>query len=71
MKDLDPPAEWQDNLVEVIEFIQAATKDRTKWVWFKNSRCKYISLKFDMRDGAFIILDRDSKRITLEELKEQ
>ena len=41
------------------------------WSWISNSKCKYISLKFDMRDGAFVILDRDKNRITFEELKKQ
>lgn len=75
---------WETNLDEVIAFIHAATSpdpyepdgntlrpDCIDWSWIKNSDCKYISLRFDMRDGAFVILNRDKTRITFEELKKQ
>lgn len=65
---------WEKNLDEVIDFIKwASKKGEHNWSWTgsKNWECKYISLRFDMRDGAFVILDRSGKRITLEELKYQ
>jgi len=39
-----------------------------EWVWTRNSRCKYVTLKIDTRRGAYCILDRDEKPITAEEL---
>ena len=62
---------WETNLDEVIAFVKEASQDHTKWTWLSNSKCKYISLRFDMRDGAFVILDRDKNRITFEDLKKQ
>jgi len=63
---------WENNFDKTISFIKEATKDEFDgWSWIKNGRCKYISLRIDMRDGGFIILDRDGNRISLEELKHQ
>lgn len=65
---------WENktDLKEVIEFIEEfATKDNHNWSWVKNWDCKYISLRFDMRSGHFIIQNKDHKRITFEELKSQ
>jgi hypothetical protein len=42
-----------------------------RWTWARNSRCKYVTLKIDTRTGAFEILDRDNRQITLEELEHQ
>ena len=42
-----------------------------KWVWFKNSSCKYINLRIDTRDLHCIIYDGDNKRITLDQLAYQ
>jgi len=60
---------WEEksDIQEVIQFIQ----DNNDWTWLKNSQCKYISLRFDMRSGHFVILDRTGERITLEQLKYQ
>jgi len=74
---------WENNFYEVVSVIKELSKKHTfdkdgnyeknsnRWAWFKNSKCKYISLRIDMRDGGFIILDRDDNRISLEELKSQ
>jgi hypothetical protein len=42
-----------------------------KWCWTRNTRCKYISLRIDMRDGKCILLDRNDEVLTLDELKFQ
>jgi hypothetical protein len=39
-----------------------------RWIWPRNSRCKYVTLKIDTRAGAFQVLDRDDKPLTAEEL---
>lgn len=66
---------WDRNLTEVMEFINSATagsKFEVKdWTWVRNSRCKYVSIRIDMRDGAFVLVDRGGERISLEHLKYQ
>jgi hypothetical protein len=65
---------WEKNLDEVVEFIKwASKKGEHNWSWTasKNWDCKYVELRFDMRDGAFVIRDRNGKRITFDELKYQ
>lgn len=60
-------------LAEVLLVLAAITADDTGlWTWWKNSRCKYINLRIDTRDGGFVrIFDRDGHEITLDELKYQ
>jgi len=41
------------------------------WTWTRNSRCKYVDIKFDTRRGAYRILDRDGHQITFEQLTYQ
>ena len=38
------------------------------WHWFKNTKCKYVELRVDMRDGGCIIKDREGKRIDPKDL---
>lgn len=38
------------------------------WWWGKNSKCKYISIHIDTRDGHAILIDRTGKQITIDEL---
>lgn len=42
-----------------------------KWSWIFSSNCKYVNLRIDMRDGGCIIMDRDGKRISPEQLEYQ
>lgn len=42
-----------------------------RWQWYRNTRCKYVTLKIDTRSGAYQILDRDGIEITFEELERQ
>jgi hypothetical protein len=59
-------------LQEKFDFILSAVKDRTEgWLWVRNSRCKYVELRIDMRDGGHLLFDRDGARIHFEELKFQ
>lgn len=48
-----------------------ADSKRDKWDWFKNSKCKYIELRIDMRTASCLIRDRDGNPITLEQLQFQ
>jgi len=71
-KDLKPDNVWNTNLQGVFDFIQTATGDNPDgWQWFKNSECKYIELRIDMRDGGFILKNGEGERISLERLKYQ
>jgi len=51
-----------DHVDQVLPVIQAM-KDR-KWHWFLNTKCKYINLRIDMRDGGCLIMvdSGDQKR---------
>lgn len=64
---------WHRNLDEVIAVIKELSAKGSKWSWTrsKKTNCKYIRLHFDMRDGAFIIQDRQGNRISLNQLKSQ
>ncbi len=42
-----------------------------QWHWFKNSKCKYVELRVDMRTGNCIIKDRDGNRIDPKDLEFQ
>lgn len=74
---------WDTNLDEVIAFIKAASADpvygadgnyvpgNLYWSWSRNMRCKYVSINFDMRDGAFTLRDKDGNCISFGQLKYQ
>ncbi len=40
----------------------------TAWSWARNWNCKYINLRFDMRDGGFVMTNDKGQRICLEQL---
>lgn len=75
--------EWLANLDEVIGFIKLASAEKVYspkgaeipgnnyWHWFKNTQCKYVNLRIDMRDGGFVLLNRDGQRISLKQLQWQ
>jgi hypothetical protein len=42
-----------------------------EWSWSRNWDCKYVDIRFDMRDGGFTVRNREGKRISLEQLKWQ
>lgn len=48
-------------------------KSVSGWKWSDNPgwRAKYVNIRIDMRDGGFILEDRDGKRISLEQIKRQ
>jgi hypothetical protein len=57
--------EW-DHVQSFINVLQQMRDGR--WTWLRNSRCKYVELRVDMRSGHCIIRDRDGKRINPEDL---
>ena len=60
--------EWHSSNVV---FRTIANSKIGKWKWVFNRRCKYITVRIDMRDGKCVIMDRDGKEITPEELEKQ
>jgi len=44
---------------------------RFGWSWGRNTRCKYIDIRIDMRSGLCYLMDRDGKFITLAQLQWQ
>jgi len=60
---------WDDS-EEVFSTIRNLLNVRTWW-WSRNSKCKYVSVRIDMRDGNCILSDRNGKRISVEDLKYQ
>lgn len=45
--------------------------DTNAWSWAYNWKCKYVNLRFDMRDGGFILTNDDGERISLKQLEYQ
>lgn len=52
----------EDRLSEVLRTIKS-------FDWTHNMNCKYVSLRFDTRDGSFVLMDRAGEEITIEELQ--
>jgi hypothetical protein len=73
-----------DRFIEVIKKLSEAPKwteagdyapGSNRWSWARNHVCKYVDLRFDMRDGGFVLLasggHSDKQRISLEQLEWQ
>jgi len=58
-----------DHLSDVIPTLKAASKG--EWTWVNNTRCKYVELRIDMRDGGCLIRDGQGNRIDPETLRHQ
>ena len=75
MRDKDDIKEnvWEEfkDSKEILKFLYDVIIKKEKWVWLSNSRCKYVELRMDMRNGGFILKDRHGNRITFDELKYQ
>lgn len=59
-----------DELDAFVSAIKRLSADDSNWSWARNTRCKYIELRFDMRDGGFVMCDREG-RISIPELEWQ
>lgn len=44
---------------------------RGDWYWGANSRCKYIEIRLDTRDGGCLLFDRERVRISPEQFAHQ
>lgn len=58
-----------DNSDIVFETIKKSRND--DWLWIRNSNCKYIDVRIDMRSGLCIIKDRKGNRISPSQLAYQ
>lgn len=65
---MNDKVEW-DCVDDVLAVLELARKG--EWEWFGNSKCKYIELRIDMRDGYCILRDREGNRISPDELRRQ
>jgi hypothetical protein len=70
--------EGTEQLKDLFDFILKVATDcplseryKRGWDWTKNFDCKYIDIRIDMRDGGFILRNREGKRIELKDLKHQ
>lgn len=54
-----------DHFGDILPTLKAIS--RGEWYWGMNSRCKYIELRIDTRDGGCILYDRDRVRISPEQ----
>jgi hypothetical protein len=67
----------REELDEFIATIKALSDpEKWDWSWARNTKCKYVELRFDMRDGGFVLRANSShhhgpERISLDELKWQ
>lgn len=65
---------WHDRS-ELDQFIDTIKKqsveDDYEWSWAYNHSCKYVDIRVDMRDGGFIVMDKEGRRIDLATLKWQ
>lgn len=64
---------WErpEDLPRIIGHLLDIFDPRKRPRWLKAPEFKYFSVKIDSRDGHFIILDRDGKRVTLEEFEKK
>jgi hypothetical protein len=60
---------WDDFKKDVLPVLKLALTG--KWTWWKNQKCKYITVRIDMRDGGCIIKDNEGNRINPEDLASQ
>ncbi len=68
--------EWHEasdlqQILSVIRDIGELPSKGWHWTMSRSWRCKYIDLRIDMRDGGFILKDRNGTRISLDELRNQ
>lgn len=66
-------SEWIDSK-EVMKVLESSLEDGPlddSWHWGRNSECKYISIRIDMRNGRCLLKNRKGEPITLDDLKYQ
>lgn len=64
MSEWTPFKDWSSAVLAIIT-------NKFHWSWSVNSRCKYITIRIDMRDGSAVLKDREGNEISVEELTRQ
>ncbi len=59
-----PFNDWTSAVIAIIT-------NKVNWTWASNSRCKYITVKIDMRYGGAYITDCDGNELSVEDLSKQ
>ena len=59
-----PFNDWTSTVIAIIT-------NKVNWTWASNSRCKYITIRIDMRDGAACITDENDNEISAKDLARQ
>lgn len=60
--------QW-DHFGDILPTLKAIS--RGDWYWGANSRCKYIEIRLDTRDGGCLLYDRERVRISPEQFAHQ
>jgi hypothetical protein len=60
-----------EELQGLVDLIKSLTREGKTWSWIKNGECKYIDIRIDMRDGGFVLKNREGRRISPMKLKSQ
>lgn len=63
--------ELQTFIAKILELSGNETLSDSSWSWARNSACKYVDIRIDMRDGGFILVNRHGQRINLAQLEWQ
>lgn len=75
--DRDKFKEWTDTITQLSNEEPFEEDGNTlkpgcvNWSWSRNWDCKYVDIRIDMRDGGFIVMDQEGRRISLDQLKWQ
>ena len=64
MSEWIPFKSWSSAVLAIIT-------NKLNWSWAGNSRCKYITIRIDMRDGAAVLRDGEGTEITVKQLTQQ
>lgn len=57
-----------DDVLSVLDRALLPHENPDRWSWSRNTECKYLDVRIDMRDGGCIIRDRHDKRIDPKQL---
>lgn len=72
IRTLSTPLDFTRTIIKRADQIEEKKEKKDEdWCWSKNWNCKYVNIRFDMRDGGFIMTNDKGKRINLDQLKWQ
>ncbi len=58
-----------DRWIPIKEILEVTSS--TDWSWVANSKCKYLNIRMDTRDGHCVLSDRNGNSLSLDDLKYQ